>query len=253
MIKGLCIGLAALVLAATPATTFAQGSPLRVLAFYSTNVERDHVDFAEQALKFFAAAAGKGDFQFESTTNWDDLNPERLKPVQIVLWLNDSAHTNQQRVAFEHYMEHGGGWFGFHFAGYNDSGTQWPWFVKFLGGAVFYGNSWPPLPATVRIDDKTSPITKSLPAQFLSPANEWYSWQPNPRANKDVKVLLTLDPSNFPLGFKDTLTGGDIPVAWTNTRYRMIYVNMGHGDKIFSDAHQNQMFEDALVWLGKKH
>ena len=68
-----------------------------------------------------------------------------------------------------------------------------------------------------------------------------------------MKVLLTLDPSNFPLGFKDTLTGGDIPVAWTNTRYRMIYVNMGHGDRIFSEAHQNQMFEDALVWLGSKH
>jgi type 1 glutamine amidotransferase len=253
MIKRIYFLPAFLALMVTTAVASAEPFPLHVLAFYSTNVERDHVDFALQALTFFSAAAKRDKFQFESTTNWDDLNPQRLKGVQIVMWLNDSAHTAQQRTAFEQYMEHGGGWFGFHFAAYNDSGTQWPWFVQFLGGAVFYGNNWPPLPAMLDVDDQASPVTRHLPPHFLSPANEWYSWRPNPRSNKDVKVLLTLDPSNFPLGFKDTLTGGDIPVVWTNTRYRMIYMNMGHGDKIFSDEHQNKMFEDALQWLGSKH
>lgn len=251
MMKPICLLAAALMLACAPVVAQADKTPLRVLAFYSTNVEGDHVDFAQQALKFFSGAAARDHFQFESTTNWDELNVDRLKAIRVVVWLNDSAHTPAQRAAFEQYMEHGGGWLGFHFAAYNDSGTHWPWFVQFLGGAVFYGNSWPPLPATLRVDDPGSPITRHLPAQFLSPANEWYSWQPNPRANKDVKVLLTLDPSNFPLGFKDTLTGGDIPVAWTNTRYRMFYTNMGHGDRIFADVHQNQMFEDALLWLAQ--
>ena len=63
---------------------------------------------------------------------------------------------------------------------------------------------------------------------------------------------MTLDASNYPLGFKDTLTGGDIPVVWTNTKYRMIYMNMGHGDKIFTDANQNCLFENALRWLGRR-
>ena len=252
MIKRMYFVLAFILFSAIAAISPAQSPTLHVLAFYSTDVERDHVDFALQAVKFFADAAARDHFQFESTTNWDDLNPQRLKDVQIVLWFNDSAHTAAQRAAFEQYMEHGGGWFGFHFAAYNDGGTHWPWFVKFLGGAVFYGNNWPPLPATLDVDDRTSPVTRHLPASYLAPANEWYSWLPNPRANKDIKVLLTLDPSNFPLGFKDTLTGGDIPVVWTNTKYRMIYMNMGHGDKIFTDTHQNQLFEDALLWLASK-
>jgi uncharacterized protein len=252
MIRHLCFVLTLLLLSAVAASAVAQQPPIRVLAFYSTDVERDHVDFALQAVKFFTDASARHNFQFESTTNWDDLNPERLMNVRIILWFNDSAHTPAQRTAFEQYMERGGGWFGFHFAAYNDSGTHWPWFVQFLGGAVFYGNNWPPLPATLDVDDKTNPVTRHLPARYQAPANEWYSWLPNPRDNKDIKVLLTLDPSNFPLGFKDTLTGGDIPVAWTNTKYRMIYMNMGHGDKIFSDEHQNQLFEDALLWLASK-
>jgi type 1 glutamine amidotransferase len=147
-------------------------------------------------------------------------------------------------------MNHGGGWLGFHIAAYNDEGTHWPWFVDFLGGAVFYSNNWPPLPALLDVDDRASPVTKHLPAQFSSPANEWYIWRPSPRLSPNVKVLVTLDPSNYPLGLKDTIRGGDLPVVWTNTKYRMIYMNMGHGDKIFDDAQQNHLFEDALAWLG---
>ena len=222
----------------------------RVLAFYSTDVERDHVDFANDALKFYKTAAEKDGFEFESTTDWNELNATRLKNVQVVVWLNDFAKTEEQRHAFEQYMEGGGGWLGFHVSAYNDTDTHWPWFLQFLGGGVFYGNNWPPLPAKLNVDDKTSPITKSLPGQFTSPSNEWYLWKPSPRANKNVKVLLTLDPQNYPLGLKDTIVGGDLPVVWTNTKYRMLYMNMGHGDKIFDDPKENSLFENGLIWVG---
>jgi uncharacterized protein len=233
----------------SPGPVTAQSPAFRVLAFYSTHEEPDHVAFAEQALQFFADAAKKDNFDFESTTRWDDLNASSLKQYQVILWINDFPHTKEQRAAFQQYMEHGGGWLGFHVSAYNDKDSGWPWFVGFLGGAVFYGNNWPPLPARLVVDDRTHPVTKRLPANFTSPANEWYIWQPSPRLNKDVKVLVTLDPSNFPLGLKDTLTGGDLPVVWTNAKYRMVYMNMGHGDKIFTDAQQNLMFEDAVLWL----
>ena len=84
---------------------------------------------------------------------------------------------------------------------------------------------------------------------FVAPINEWYSWTPSPRANPDVKVLLTLDGSNFPLGVKNTLNGGDIPVAWINTKYRMVYVNYGHGDRIYSAPPLPTMIDNILRWL----
>jgi type 1 glutamine amidotransferase len=149
-------------------------------------------------------------------------------------------------------MEHGGGWLGFHVAGYNDKTTNWPWFVDFMGGAVFYTNNWPPLPAKLLVDDPTHPVTKQLPATYDAPANEWYLWKPSPRLNKNVRVLVTLAPSNYPIGIKDIIKDGDLPVVWTNTKYRMIYMNMGHGEKIFSDSTQNMLFANAILWLGNQ-
>ena len=220
------------------------------MAFYNDKTEPDHVEFANQAIRFFEQLAAKNKFFFESTTDWAALNKDKLKQFRVILWLNDAPQKPEQRAAFESYMEHGGSWMGFHYAGYNDDSTNWPWFVEFLGGGVFYGNNWPPLPAALTIDDPSHPVTHGLQAGLLAPANEWYIWKPSPRRNKDVKVLLTLAPQNYPLGLKDLITGGDDPVVWTNTQYRMVYLNMGHGGQIFTSPEQNKLFENAVLWLG---
>jgi type 1 glutamine amidotransferase len=239
------------VLACAAATAFGQNKRFHVLAFYSTHVEQDHVDFAMQAIPFFKMMAKRDNFDFATTSNWENMNSTVLKQYQVVLWLDAAPSAPAQRAAFQDYMEHGGGWLGFHIAGYMDSHKTWPWFADFLG-TLFYGNSWPPLPAKLDIDDPAHQAMIGIPTSYISPANEWYSWKPDPRKNPDIKVLMTLDSSNFPLGFKDTLSGGDIPVTWTNTKYKMIYTNMGHGDKILTNPQQNLFFENALLWLGMR-
>jgi type 1 glutamine amidotransferase len=221
----------------------------RVLAFYSNTVETDHVDFADDAIRFYADLARRKNFAFDTTSNWENCN-DALKKYQVVLWLNDFPHSEAQRTAFQNYMEKGGAWLGFHVSGYNDRTTHWPWFVHFFGDAVFYNNSWPPLPAKLIVDDNKHPATHRLPTHYTAPINEWYGWKPNPRSNKDVKVLITLDPANYPLGKKDTIRGGDIPVCWTNTRYKMLYLNMGHGDQNLQSPVERRLFEDGLEWLG---
>jgi uncharacterized protein len=227
-----------------------QQSRFRVLAFYSETAEPDHAQFAKDALKFFSERSRTEHFTFDATSKWEDLSDERLKGYQLVVWLNESPAKSEQRGAFERYMQNGGAWLGFHAAAYNDQDTKWPWFVDFLGGAVFYINSWPPLPARLLLDDRSHPATAGMPQTFESPSNEWYIWKPSPRLSKDVRVLATFDPSNYPIGFKDVLTSGDMPVVWTNTKYKMLYVNMGHGEKIFASPTQNRLIDNALIWLG---
>src|SRR5258708_29817220 len=144
----------------------------KVLAFYSTDVEPDHVKTAKDALAFYSELAAKHNFILDTTTDLSKLNANDLKPYRLILWLNNFPQTPEQRAAFEKYMEHGGGWIGFHVAGYNDKDTHWPWFVQFLGGPVFYTNNWPVLPAKLNIQDRQHPVTKGAPATYDPPANE---------------------------------------------------------------------------------
>ncbi|MDP4289862.1 MAG: ThuA domain-containing protein [Bacteroidota bacterium] len=227
----------------------AQFPRFKVLAFFSNKVERAHVEFAYDAIRFFKDLTIGNGFVFDTTSNMDNLNADKLKNYALVMMLNDFPHKQSQRDAFKEYMENGGGWYGFHVAAYNDQGTKWPWLLDFLGGGVFYRNNWPPMPAKLTVDDPGHPVTKGLPQSFIAPINEWYQWKPSPRERKSIKILVTLSPDNYPFGLKDIVPDGDFPVVWTNTDYRMIYLNMGHGSMIFSDATQNKLIIDALRWV----
>ncbi len=227
----------------------AQFPRFKVLAFYSETVESDHVDFAHDAIHFFKGLTSGNGFVFDTTSNMADLNDAKLQDYNLVMMLNDFPHNQAQREAFQRYMENGGGWYGFHVAAYNDRTTKWPWGLDFLGGGVFYRNNWPPMPAKLVVENTTHPITKGLPNTFISPINEWYQWKPSPRENKDIDVLVSLSADNYPFGLKDIVPDGDFPVVWTNKNYRMIYLNMGHGTRIFTDATQNMLIIAALKWV----
>jgi type 1 glutamine amidotransferase len=227
----------------------AQFPRFRALAFYSEEVEPAHVEFAHDAIRFFQDLTAGDGFAFDVTSDMNDLMRDDLGDYSIILMLNDFPRTAEQRQAFREYMEQGGGWFGFHVAAYNDRTTDWPWFVDFLGGGVFRRNSWPPMPAKLIVNDALHRVTWALPRAFMSPANEWYQWDPSPRLNPDVKVLISLSEDNYPLGLKDLIPDGDCPVVWTNTKYRMIYMNMGHGGRIFSDPTQNQLIIAGFRWV----
>jgi hypothetical protein len=227
--------------------------PFKVLAFYTTTVERDHVDFANDAIHFFDSIAAKENFVFDTTTAWENTNDAILAKYDVVMWINEFPHTEDQRRAFERYMDNGGAWMGFHVSGYNDKDTHWPWFVTFMGGAVFRSNNWPPMPAKLIVDDTTHPVTIGMPGKYTAPPSEWYGWNPSPRLNSDVKVLVTFDPVNHPYGKKNFIQTGDIPIVWTNTKYHMLYLNMGHGDQVLTDpVYQNKMIVNALFWLAKR-
>ena len=210
-------------------SSYAEFPRFKALAFYSTNVESAHIEFAQDAIRFFKDLSSGNGFVFDATTDMNFLGNEKIHDYSVILMLNDFPHGDAQRAGFQKYMENGGGWLGFHFAAFNMEDTKWPWLLEFLGGSVFYTNNWPPMPAKLVIDDPSHPVTKGMPESFIAPTNEWYQWKPSPRENKDVKVLVSLSPDNYPFGLKDIVREGDFPVVWTNTKFRMLYMNMGHG------------------------
>ncbi|MDC1812401.1 ThuA domain-containing protein [Bacteroides uniformis] len=231
---------------------YAKAPRFKALIYYTRHAEEAHVQFAEQTTTFFKKLNYGDGFVLDITTDFSKYPYEKLKEYNVIIMLNTSPNTKAERDAFEQYMENGGGWVGFHAAAYNDKNTHWPWFVKFLGGGVFYCNNWPPQPVLVEVDNEEHPVTKNLPASFVAPASEWYQWTPSPRRNKDVEVLLSLSPKNYPLGIKDVVNFGDFPIVWSNKNYRMIYLNMGHGDEEFIDGTQNLLLVNAFRWVVSK-
>lgn len=231
---------------------YAKAPRFKALIYYTQHAEEAHVQFAEQATTFFKKLNYGDGFVLDITTDFSKYPYEKLKEYNVIIMLNTSPNTKAERDAFEQYMENRGGWVGFHAAAYNDKNTHWPWFVKFLGGGVFYCNNWPPQPVLVEVDNEEHPVTKNLPASFVAPASEWYQWTPSPRQNKDVEVLLSLSPKNYPLGIKDVVNFGDFPIVWSNKNYRMIYLNMGHGDEEFIDGTQNLLLVNAFRWVVSK-
>src|SRR5438552_17294480 len=86
--------------------TFGQQTSFKVLAFYSTKVEPDHVLFAEGALKFSSGLSAKNNFTFDSTSNWDDMNDFNLGKYQLGVWLNDDPSKARTSRAFKRCIEH---------------------------------------------------------------------------------------------------------------------------------------------------
>ena len=226
------------------------GAPrFKALIYYNDQAEPAHVDFAKDAIDFFHRLSYGDGYRYDVTTSLADYPYDRLKGYDLIVAINASPVADKERKAFEEYMENGGGWIGFHAAAYNDANTGWDWYNRFLGAGKFYCNTWPPQPALADVELREHPVTKNLPQSFVLPECEWYQWQPDPRLTPGVEVLLSLSPANYTLGIKDVVKSGDFPVVWTNTRYRMIYLNIGHGDREFTDAAQNLLLVNAFRWI----
>jgi uncharacterized protein len=248
-------------------------SKFKAVAFFTGKNDQAHVSFVHEANRWFSKMAAKYDFTYDSTNNWDNMNKSFLSDYQVVIFLDTRPDAPDQRNAFQEYMSNGGSWIGFHFAAFaltpSDFPQNWDWYHNtFLGSGEYKGNTWRPTKAILRVENHDHPSTLNLPDTFMASANEWYSWKNDLRTNPDIKILVSIDSSSFPLGTGPKLYeiwhSGYYPVVWTNKNYRMVYINMGHNDIdyehntnkelsfTFNNPVQDKLVLDALMEFGKK-
>jgi hypothetical protein len=252
----------------------AQTTPrFHVIGFFTGENDQAHISFVHEANTWFSTMAAQYHFSYDSTRNWNNLNDTFLSRYQVVLFLDTRPDAPAQREAFQKYMENGGGWMGFHFSGFaltpSTYPQNWNWYhTTFLGSGSYEGNTWSPTSAILRVENKKHPATQHLPATFTASPNEWYKWSNDLRTNPDIKILLSIDSTSFPLGTgpkpHEIWHSGYYPVVWTNQQYKMMYVNMGHNDIdyahhsnkelsfTFGNATQDQLITNGLLWLGSK-
>jgi hypothetical protein len=241
-----------------------------VIAFYTAKNDLAHISFVHEANRWFSQQAAQYHFQYDSTNDWSLMNTSHLSKYQVVVFLDTRPEDPVQRAAFENYMHHGGAWLGFHFAGFaltpSTYPQNWDWYHnELLGSGQYRGNTWRPTAAVLRVEKRKHPVTRHLPVTFQSAPNEWYKWEKDLRQNPDIEILLFIDSTSFPLGTGpkpyEIWHQGYYPVVWTNKKYKMLYINMGHNDIDydnktnkelsfqFDNKEDGQLIIDGLLWL----
>ncbi|MGH9013112.1 MAG: ThuA domain-containing protein, partial [Acidimicrobiia bacterium] len=234
--------------ASAPATAGAQAGDGRysVLVFSRTTGFRHTaaIDAGHEALEQMGV-----DEAFDTTHSEDagDFTSHNLRNFDVVVFLNTDGEgilNASQRIAFERWMQRGGGAVSIHADANADK--AWDWKRDMTGGGLFENH--PPIQtATVEVADASHPATDDLPAEFEW-SDEWYNFEADPR--DEVHVLLTVDESTY--------TGGEHgeghPIAWCSNYDggRHFYTAIGHADggatPAWSDARYLAHISGALEW-----
>ena len=232
--------------------------PGGVLIFSKTNGFRDTpaIQASNMAL---SAIAQRRAWPFFHTENGAVMNPEQLRNFKLVIWNNTSGDTltEEQRAAFRAWIENGGSFFGIHGAGGDPlpspplfapprSATAWQWYIDSLLGAQFVMHSRI-MPATVRIEDKQSPITKGLP-EVWQRADEWYAFQENPRNKPGFHILATVDEKSYEPG--KASMGADHPLVWWHCvgKGHALYSALGHAAETYAEPLMIRLLENSMEW-----
>jgi type 1 glutamine amidotransferase len=210
-------------------TATATTCPKKLLVFSKTGAFR-HASIKD-AIAALRKLAAQHNVAADFTEDASVFTDENLRQYSAVVFLLTSGHIldDNEKAAFERYIEAGGGYVGVHSA--SDTEYDWAWYGK-LVGAYFdriHGHS-SVTPATINVIDRTHPSTVMLPTKWVR-TDEWYNFATNPSGS--VHVLMTIDETTY----KGGVMGANHPIAWYHEfdGGRAWYTALGHTSESYSE------------------
>lgn len=232
------------------------GKPHKAKVLVLTERGGQHGGFTDAGLRWLAAEGAKRNFSITEINNARNITEAYLSQFSLVIQLDFPPYTwpKEAEDAFVKYIEEGhGGWIGFHHAtllGEFDGYPMWQWFSDFMGGVRFKNYIAPLADGTLIVEDEQHPVMKGVPASFVVPDDEWYTYDKSPRPN--VHVLANVDESSYTPA--SDIKMGDHPVVWVNEnkKARNVYFQIGHSSKLYETEGFTTMFRNAIDWtLGR--
>lgn len=228
------------------------GKPHKAKVLVLTERGGQHGGFTDAGLRWLAAEGVKGNFSITEINNARNITEAYLSQFSLAIQLDFPPYTwpKEAEDAFVKYIEEGrGGWIGFHHAtllGEFDGYPMWQWFSDFMGGVRFKNYIAPLANGTLIVEDKQHPVMKDVPASFVVPDDEWYTYDKSPRPN--VHVLANVDESSYTPA--SDIKMGDHPVVWVNEskKARNVYFQIGHSSKLYETEGFTTMFRNAINW-----
>jgi cytochrome c len=201
------------------------GKP-RVLVFTKT-AAFVHTSIPSGAVALQKLGTEKG-FEVDTTSNADYFNEDSLKKYAAVIFLSTTGDVlnHIQEIAFERYIQAGGGFVGIHSA--TDTEYDWGWYGR-LVGAYFLSHP-KPQEAKFIIKDRNFAATKFFTDTVWTHTDELYNFK---KLNPDVRVLMTIDESSYEGG----ANGAYHPMSWYHDYDggRAFYTALGHLDEVFTN------------------
>ena len=169
----------------------------------------------------------ENNMEVDTTTDASFFNSKQLKKYAAVVFLSTTGNVlnDQQQLAFQRYIQNGGGFVGIHAA--TDTEYDWAWYNQLVGA---YFKSHPnQQEAILQIVDPSHISTMHLPKEWKR-FDEWYNFK---SIQPDLHVLITIDEKSYTGG-----ENGDYhPMAWWHDfdGGRAFYTEFGHTDESYSD------------------
>ena len=229
-----------------PKQQASKSAPPRVLVFSKT-MGWKHTSIPN-GIAAIQKMGQENSFRVDTTKNAAYFTQDSLQNYQAVIFLSTTQNVlnAQQQVAFERYIQAGGGFVGIHAAA--DTEYDWPWYNKLVGA---YFASHPNNPnvrkAIVDVLDNTHPATVGLPARWER-NDEWYNYK---SINPDIKVLAKLDEKTYEGG----TNGDNHPIAWYHEYDggRAFYTGLGHTEESFTDPQMLNHIKGGIKYaLGER-
>ncbi len=215
-----------------------------------------HGGFTDAGLKWLSEQSASLGFEVTEINNTRPINDTYLAQFRLIIQLDFPPYTwkPEEEAAFIRYIDEGrGGWIGFHHAtllGEFDGYPMWQWFSDFMGGIRFKNYIAALASGTVHVEDAAHPVMKGVPASFIIPDDEFYTFDQSPRPN--VHVLATVDEASYQPA--SDIQMGDHPVIWINPakKARNVYFLIGHSSKLYETEAFTTLFRNAIEWASEK-
>ena len=254
MIRSVCVLI--LLTMSVPALWAADSSEKKHILFLGASRDwaHDSVSHAMFTMEKIGQESGLFDVRFHTdiellTKKKLGANKKNLDYFDALMFFcqGDLPLNDEQKAAIMSFVrEDGKGFLGAHSA--TDSfRASWPEYVEMVGGA-FDEHPWHQK-VHVRVDDRTFPAMKHLPAAFEI-TDEIY--QPNRYSREKQRVLMSLDVSSVDLNAKGVhRTDRDFALAWARQWGEgRVFVNLlGHRPEVWDRPDIQKMWLEAVRWV----
>jgi cytochrome c len=183
------------------------------------------------------------EFQVDTTEDNKMFTEDNLKKYRLVIFNNTTGNVLQreQEIAFERFIQAGGGYIGIHSA--TDTEYDWAWYGGLSGG---YFASHPGNPnvqeGKMMVVNKDHPATSFMDNEFIR-KDEFYDFK---KLNPSVNVLIKVDEKSY----KEGKMGDNHPMAWYHEYDggRAFYTNWGHTSETFTEPLFLKHLWGGMIW-----